>query len=412
MRTIEEIQIELAKINARNKEIGELSSRAAQGEVIEGYDSEALNKEVDLNLENRAKLEAEVLAIRSSIKEFEPVVKKQKEEGEKVRKMSKYDSLEYRNAFMNFILTGEKNEILKREDAFTVQSDVATVIVPTVITSQLFKKDTNVGALYDVVNKTSYPFGMNVKVSSTEFEIEWVAERNTTEKKKATTNEINFTGFKGLIKFAQSFETTIRTLPEFEAAMLEKMKDGARKSFDKAIVLGAGTTAPKGFLRDGVYTGAGAKAVKVTDATVSDYKTWISILAKAPLGKNVTLVINNSDWLTYILGMTNEIGTPIAVERAGVNGMPNRTFLGRKVIVLENQSLPTYAEVSGNATASVATAFAAFVDLNDYYLNLNKDMTMRKYIDEDTDDVISKLIVMADGKMADITSIVPVCKGA
>lgn len=412
MRTIEEIQIELAKINARNKEIGELSSRAAQGEEIEGYDSEALNKEVDLNLENRAKLEAELLAIRSSIKEFEPVVKKQKEEGEKVRKMSKYDSLEYRNAFMNFILTGEKNKILKREDAFTVQSDVATVIVPTVITSQLFKKDTNVGALYDVVNKTSYPFGMNVKVSSTEFEIEWVAERDTTEKKKATTNEINFTGFKGLIKFAQSFETTITTLQEFESAMLEKMKEGARKSFDKAIVLGAGTTAPKGFLRDGVYTGAGAKAVKVTDATVSEYKTWIGILAKAPLGKNVTLVINNSDWLTYILGMTNEIGTPIAVERAGVNGMPSRTFLGRPVIVLENQSLPTYAEVSGNATASVATAFAAFVDLNDYYLNLNKDMTMRKYIDEDTDDVISKLIVMADGKMADITSIVPVCKGA
>ena len=54
--------------------------------------------------------------------------------------------------------------------------------------------------------------------------------------------------------------------------------------------MGSGTTAPKGFLRDGVYTGAGAKAVKVTDVTVSDYKTWISILAKAPLGKNVTLV--------------------------------------------------------------------------------------------------------------------------
>ena len=410
--TIEQIREELAKINARNKEIGDLSSRAAQGEVIEGYDSTALNKEVDENLAKRAKLEAEELSIRSSIKEYEPVITKKEEGKNEGRKMSKYDSPEYRNAFMNFILTGEKNDILKREDAFTVQSDVATVIVPTVITNQLFKKDTNVGALYDVVNKTSYPFGMNVKVSSTEFEIEWVAERETTEKKKATTTEINFTGFKGLIKFAQSFETTITTLPEFEAAMLEKMKEGARKSFDKAIVLGSGTTAPKGFLRDGVYTGAGAKAVKVTDVTVSDYKTWISILAKAPLGKNVTLVINNTDWLTYILGMTNEIGTPIAVERAGVNGMPNRTFLGRKVIVLENQSLPTYAEVSGNATASIATAFAAFVDLNDYYLNLNKDMTMRKYIDEDTDDVISKLIVMADGKMADITSIVPVCKGA
>lgn len=410
--TMQEIQTRQAEIETRLQTIGQIAERATKEKVEDNLD--ALHTEVENLLQERKQLEAEELKIRSSVNDFQEVVKNDENNKKEERNMNnKYSTMEYRKAFMDYIRTGEMADILKRSDAFTQTSDVGSVIVPTTITSQLFKKSTNSGALYDLVTKTSYPAGMSVKTMATEFEISWVAERATSEHKKAETSYVSFSGFKGLIKFAQSFEVSVETLPEFEQAVVERMLDGARKSFDKAIVLGSGNGQPKGFLLDGVYTGANAKAVKLTADDVAKYSAWISVFAKVPVEKKNTgvWVMNDSDWTQYILGMVDDVHRPIAVERAGVDGMPRKYFLGRPVITLENQGLPTFDALTGNATASKDTAFAAFVDLSDYWLNLNKEMAFKDYIDEDTDDRIKKLIVLADGKMVDKTSIVPVCKG-
>ena len=39
-------------------------------------------------------------------------------------------------------------------------------------------------------------------------------------------------------------------------------------------------------------------------------------------------------------------------------------------------------------------------DLSDYILNSNLQITMKKYVDEDTDDTIHKATMLADGKLA------------
>ena len=417
--TLEEIKNRLNEIDSRSAEISGIAQQILDG-VNEVDNIDELNEEADSLNEERSRLKAEALKIRAEVTDdtnyrsiVEPI-KQEKRNEEKIMDVKNITATqEYREAFMEFVCRGKIADILKRADAVTLTSDVASVIVPVTITEQLFKRNPNAGALYDLVTKTNHPFGMNVPTTNTEFEIEWVAERGTSEGKKGTTSVVSFTGFKGLIKFIQSFETTVTALPEFEKAMVEKMLEGARKSFDKVIVAGTGNGQPKGILTDVVYTGANAKAYKMTTADVNKYASWVNAYAKVPKDKKATghWIMNESDWTQYILGMTNDNGTPIAVERAGVDGMPKRYFLGRPVVTLENQGLPTFDGVTANATASANTAFALFADLADYWLNMNKDMTMRDYIDEGTDDKVKKLILLADGKLVDISSAVAVCKG-
>lgn len=414
--TIEEINKRLAEIKARTEEISKIAQDVIDG-VNKDDNLDELTQETDKLQEERNKLKAEALKIRAEVaddKNFRSIVTPiKKEENGIMDNKNIASTKEYREAFMQFVKNGQVADVLKRADAFTQKGDVASVVVPTTITDQLFKRNPNAGALYDLVTKTNHPFGMNVATTSTEFKIEWVAERATSDKKKGSTSVVSFTGYKGLIKFVQSFETSVMALPEFEKAMVEKMLEGARKSFDKVIVTGTGSGQPKGILKDVVYTGASAKAIKMSPAEVNKYATWLAVLAKVPKDKKATgyWVMNESDWTQYILGMVNDNNTPIAVERAGVDGMPKRFFLGRPVVTLENQGLPTFDSVTGNATASESTTFALFVDLADYWLNLNKDITLKDYVDEETDDQVKKLIVLADGKLVDTSSAVAVCKG-
>lgn len=410
--TTKEIQERQAEINTRLNAIEQIATRAKTEKVDEDLDK--LTIETENLIEEKRKLDAEMLAIRSSVSEFKPIIKEEENEKKEFRTMKNiYSSVEYREAFQDYILSGNNSkvkEIMKRADAVTVTSDVQSVIVPTTITSQLFKSFKNAGALYDAVTKTAYTAGMNIKTLNADLEIDWVAERTTSDKKKATTGYVTFSAFKGLIKFAESFETSVEALPEFEQAVYEKMREGMRKSFDKAIVNGTGVGQPKGILSESIYT---TQSVIMTNKNVATYKAWNDAIGKIPMDKkgSVTLVMNEVDWNANILGMIDGNGKPIAVEDI-LDGETRRKFMGHPVILLEKQGLPTFEAVTGSSTASKSNAFAFFADLKDYWLNMNKNVQIKDYIDEDTDDRVKKLILLADGKMIDTSSILVICKGA
>lgn len=414
--TLKEIQERKAEIAKRMIAINEIATRASAGEEVK-ENIEELNQETDKLIAERDNLNLQELNVRSSIKfDDEAKMPSQRAAADQKKEALTPNSETYRKEFMDFVLRGKVGENLRkmntRDDAFTVTSDVTTVIVPTVITEQLFKTNKVAGTLFERVRKTAYPFGVKVKTSATEFEIEWVAERNTSTTKKGATTEVTFTAFKGLIKFAQSLEVNVTTLPEFEQAMQARMLEGAINSFDKAIVAGLGSDSnqPTGILVDASYTAT--KSHKFTDATISDHAEWLKAFAKVPLKKKPTtvLVINDNDWLTKIVGMKDETGRVVAFETTGFNGLPQRVFLGRPVITLEGQGLNDYDSISA-AAGSATTSFAFFATLEDYYMNINKAMSVRKYIDEDTDDIITKLSLLADGKLVDVTGAIPCYKG-
>ena len=68
--------------------------------------------------------------------------------------------------------------------------------------------------------------------------------------------------------------------------------------------------------------------------------------------------------------------------------------------------VPTYS-----AGAAENTVFAFLFNFKDYVLNTNYAMGVKKYEDNDTDDKVTKGIMLADGKVVDKNSLVTICMG-
>ena len=62
------------------------------------------------------------------------------------------------------------------------------------------------------------------------------------------------------------------------------------------------------------------------------------------------------------------------------------------------------------ATLTEDTVVAFIFNMNDYILNTNLNMTVKTYEDNDTDDKVTKAIMLADGKAVDVNSLVTITK--
>jgi HK97 family phage major capsid protein len=63
-----------------------------------------------------------------------------------------------------------------------------------------------------------------------------------------------------------------------------------------------------------------------------------------------------------------------------------------------------------SAAPEADTVFAFLFNPKDYVLNTNLQMTIKKYEDNDTDDQITKAIMLVDGKVVDKNSLVTLVK--
>ena len=409
--TLQEMLTRLAEINKRLAAIStECRAEGATSETLE-----ALNKETDDLINERTSLQAQIVELktRGAAEDFKPVVTPEVVE-RSADDDDIYSSLEYRKAFMKWMVRGIDNPILHRGDASTQKANVGSVIIPTTITSKIFAKNDLAGSLFDRVTKTNYAPGIAVPKSSFKPTLSWVAENGKSDRLNATSGSITFNGYKGEIRVSLSLEVSVMALEAFEAGLAEKIIEACRLGFDAAIVAGTGSGQPKGVLTDGTYSGTGCNAYTLNNLTVSKHDEWVKLWAKLPEAYKMKaqLHINSVDWYGYIFGMKDSTGRVVAFETTGFGGEPIRTFMGRPVVILEDQGLNTFDSITGSATKSKTTAFAYFCFDEDYIFNSNLNLRLKKYTDEETDEEIYKATVVADGKLVDTKSLLIVCRGA
>jgi HK97 family phage major capsid protein len=89
-------------------------------------------------------------------------------------------------------------------------------------------------------------------------------------------------------------------------------------------------------------------------------------------------------------GMVDKDGQPIARVNYGIGGKPERTILGRDVVV----------------SPYVADDKAFIFDFADYILNTIYDMGISKKQDWETEDLLTKAVMSVDGKAVDAGSLV------
>ena len=312
-----------------------------------------------------------------------------------------FNTVEYRKAFMNNVLRSTPiPDKFVNADANTKTTDVGSVI-PTTVLEKIVEKLEATGMILPLVTRTSYKGGLAIPTSSVKPVATWVAEGQGSEKQKKTTGQIVFSYYKLRCAVSVSFETSVVTLGVFETTLINNIAEAMTKALEQAIISGTGEGQPTGILTETAPEGQNIDIA--ADADV-DYETLINAEAALPLSYESEAVwcMTKKTFMKFI-GMTDSNGQPIARVNYGVSGRPERTLLGRTV-VLNDYMTSLGAPIEGD------TVVAFLFNFKDYVLNTNYNITVKRYEDNETDDQVTKAIMLVDGKVVDNNSLVTLTK--
>ena len=308
-----------------------------------------------------------------------------------------YDSEEYRNAFMNYVCRGVPIPKEYRADAVTQTTDIGA-LVPPVTLNKIIEKIEAYGMILPLVTRTAYKTGMVIPTASVKPVATWVAEGAGSEKqKKALDGTITFGHFKLRCAVAVTLETDQMAYSAFETTLVNNIVEAMAKAVETAIISGTGSGQPTGILHDD------SKGAKLEVSSL-DYQTLVNAEAELPMEyENGAVWCMTKKTFMQFTGMVDKNGQPIARVNYGIGGKPERILLGRTV------KLTNYIDTF-NASLEAGKVFAFLYNFADYTLNTNFQIGIKTYEDNDTDDIIRKMIMVCDGKPIVYDSLVKLVK--
>ena len=383
----------LKEINDRKLEIRSM----LQGE--EKVDLDALEKELaDLEAEateirRRQEVAAEINAEETKPAEVREIAKPAVVE-ERSKEMD-LNSIEYRKAFMTYVTTGVMAPEM-RGDANTLTTDIGAVIPPET-QNRIVEELKHYGNILPLVTNTNYRSGVAIPTSATKPFATWGAEGAGSDKQKKVVGSIVFSHYKLRCAVSVSLESEYMSLSAFENALVDNITEAMAIALEAAIIAGDATGEPTGILH-------GTAGVSQTVSALS-YDVLTDAEAALPVAyENGAVWVMSKKTFMGFIGMVDEQGHPIARVDHGINGAPERYLLGRPVALTDH--------VASFDTASSGTCFAFLFRMKDDCLNTNFRIGSRTYEDNDTDDIVRKSIIVADGKPVDTHSLVKLVKGA
>jgi len=309
-----------------------------------------------------------------------------------------YATLQHRLAFANFVVSGKK---MSNIDQSTTEADVLSVI-PTTIMPKIIETMEATGMILPLVTRTTYASGVQVPISSVKPVATWTTEGAGSDKQKKTTGFISFSSFKLRCEISWSAEVNVSTLPIFEATFVRQVSEAMVKAIETKVISTAdGTTSPKGILAETPNAG------QALETKVLVYEDLVNAEAALPQAyeANAKWFMSKKTFMGFI-GMTDANGQPIARVNYGLNGQPERVFLGRPT-VLTGDYLPNFS-----SSLVAGTVFAFIFNPLDYVLNTKYDLGILRKQDWDTEDILTKAVMSVDGKVVDKGSLVTIAKKA
>ena len=360
-------------------------------------------KNRDVNAEDEKKLD-ELIVRKKELEEKFEEMRAKAEEGTKSKVNfdtrtkgneeieDRFATREYRKAFRDLMLKGEKIPRELRADAITLTSDIGDVI-PTTIVEQIVNELEDIGDIYSRITKTEFAAGVDIPVNNLKPIATWVAEGEVAETQKSSTGVVSFSSYKLQVRIATSLIAATVSLDAFERLVAENIAEAMIKAIEKSVINGSGIGQPLGLVNDTDIENVIDFAVE--DATWTGWKT--KLFSNIPLGyrkkRNGVILVSPGTWDKYMDGLMDENGNPVYRYGTDVNGNDVYRFNGKTVVLTDE--LPSLDE------AEAEEAFLIYVDLADYTFNSNMQITYKKYFDESTDQYIDKSTLIGDGKLAD-----------
>ena len=307
-----------------------------------------------------------------------------------------YDSIGYRKAFMNYVLTGKKSADMLNGNANTKTTDVGSVI-PTVVLNRIIEKIEAESVLLPLVTRTNYKGGLTIPTSSVKPVASWVNEGAGSDRQKKTTSYISFAYHKLRCAISVSLEVDTMALSAFENAFVNQVSEAMVKKLEEAVIKGSGSGQPKGILDETPVSG---QAISIAANTGLSYGLLCEMEAALPSQYETgTVWVMSKKTFMAFYGLVDTTKQPIARINYGIGGKPERYLLGREVLISDN--VANYV-ASPESNTIVAFMFRP----SDYILNTNLEMTVKQFEDNDTDDIVRKAVMLVDGKVVDKNSLV------
>ena len=332
--------------------------------------------------------------------------------GVQTRNADPLASMEYRKAFMEYVQRGSANAILKRADAEHVSTDLG-ILLPSTIVNEIIKGVEKVyGQLYARVKKTNVKGGVQYPIGAFTATMYWDGTSGTdkehgvseNQKTGGVTDYVQFTYHIGEIRIAQSLLQTVVTVDAFEREIVNALVEAYVKAMDEAILNGDGVKQPEGILIEaakGASRIPASNIISFSAEEMEDWKTWQKkLFAKIPLSMRALrpeFVMTPETWEGNIMTLEDTNGRPVYRETYNPEtGDEKCTFKGRSVTLVEEGGIKSFD------TASDGDVFAMmWVPDKAYLINSNLQFSYKKYIDEKTNQYVTKALVICDGKVLD-----------
>lgn len=356
--------------------------------------------------EQLAKIEAdEARAAQGNGQGFNPMQTYAQRTAEPENKdIDKYDTPEYRKAFMDFACRG--TAIPAEFRATTATTDV-TAVIPTTMVNEILTKLESYGNLYAKVRKLNIQGGVNIPILSLKPVATWVGEKAPSEAQSLSAKDtVSFSYFGLECKIAQTLLASIVTLDAFQKLFIPLAVEAIAKALDIAIINGAGTASPLGILKDTRVPEANVIELSATD--IASWGAWKKkVFAKMKKAyRKGEFIMAQGTFDGYIDGMEDKNGQPIGRVNYGIDGGETYRFGGKLVETVEDDVIADYD------SAEVGAVIAVFVNLPDYVVNSNMQLTTVKWTDHDTNEEKTKVMLIVDGKLADPNGVLIIKKGA
>ena len=388
-------------LQLRNGLYSEAEQLINEGKIEEGEVKMQEITDLDNRFDNEAKALANLNALKDNIKISNTFpVNTQNKIGE-IADEDFSNTTEYRKAFMNYVTKGTSIPgEFKNESQVTKTGEIGAVIPQTVL-AKIIEKMEATGMILPLVTRTSYKGGLTIPTSTVKPTATWVAEGAGSDTIKKTTGTITFAYHKLRCAIANTLEVDTMALQVFETTFINNVVEAMTKAIEKAIISGTGTNQPKGILTETVEVG---QNIDIAAAAKLSYDILVKAEAALPLAyENEAVWFMTKKTFMGFIGLVDGAGQPIARTNYGLSGKPERILLGRKVIL--NDYMDSYAD-----TVDSDKKVAFLFNPKDYVLNANLNMTIKRYEDNDTDDVVTKALMLVDGKVVDKNSLVTITK--
>lgn len=308
-----------------------------------------------------------------------------------------FSSLEYRQAFRDYVVNGtpipeefRQQDFEQRADALTVVSDIGAVI-PTTVLNRVIEDMTVEGKLISRINQTSYQGGVEIPISEVVPTATWLANEDTVSDEQKAKMEAKITfGYHVLeAKVAIGLLSSTVSLPIFENTVVKQLKKAMIKAIEDAIVVGTGSGQPKGFTK---YDLPVEQQITMTADEIGTVQAWAEVEGAIPEAyeDGSIYVMSKTTWEKYLNGMVDKNGQKIGLGK--INEKGQKILNGREVMTLD--------KFKSFDAATTGEIFGAVVNINEYCLNSNLAMYYKKYFNEDKNKWIHKCLMIADGQMA------------